>query len=187
MRMTKEELLKKYPSWNTNRHDIGKVMYGDEPLMKWDKYEYERFCELSGTSANLKAAEAFIYSQYGNYYIYNTLIGRIYIAEDGKILVGDINIYYKGCNSVHLNKMYGFDALDILKIGSQNVIGFSNIGGLGSPSVYTKEMDKDAVEKIINNKMEDYGVGIQRFMEAVRKQYYNNTTNYIMERGQFRK
>lgn len=182
MRMTTEELLKKYPSWNTDRHDIGRIMYGDEPLIKWDKKEYDKHSKLTDTLANLQAAEAFIYTQYGDYYIYNTLIGRVYIAEDGQVLCGDINIHYRGCNSVSLNKMYGFNALDILRIGGQNVVGFSNADGIGSPSIYTKEMDGDTVEKIINSKMDDYGVGIQKFMEAVREQYYADTTNHIMNK-----
>lgn len=182
MRMTTEELLTKYPSWNTKRHNIVKVMYGDEPLKKWNKEEYDKYSNLTGTLANLQAAEAFIYSQYGDYYIYDTLIGKVYIAEDGKILYGDIKIHYKGCNSIHLNTMYGFDALDILNLGGKNVVGFSNIGGIGSPSRYTKEMDGETVEKIINNKMKDYGMAIQNLMKAVREQYYADTTNHIMNK-----
>ena len=182
MRLTNEELLVKYPSWNTDRHDIGKVMYGDEPLIKWDKEKYQNFLELTGTSANLQASEAFIYVNYGEYYIYNTLIGRVYITADGRILYGDINIHYKGCNSVSLNEMYGLNALDIVKIGTQNVTGFSNADGIGSPSIYTKEMDVETVKKIINSKMEDYGVAIQEFMKAVRELYYKDTTNYIMDK-----
>lgn len=182
MRLTNEELLKKYPCWNTDRNDIGKIMYGDEPLIKWDKERYEKYQKLTGTLANLEAAEAFICSQYGTYYIYSTLIGRVYIAEDGKVLYGDVNVNYRGYNSVHLNNMYGFNALDILKIGGQNVVGFSNAGGLGSPSIHTKEMDKDIVEKIINNKMKDYGIGIQKFMDAVRERYNADTTNHIMNK-----
>ena len=186
MRMTKEELLEKYPSWNTNKHDICKVVYGDEPSIKWNKEKYNDFKRMSGTLSNLQAVDAYIYFQYGDYYIYNTLIGKIYITENGDILAGDINIQYNGCNSIYLNKMYGYNALDILRI-TTNVTGFSNIDGMGSPSRNTKEMDKDIAEKIVNHKMEDYGIGIQKFMEAVRKQYYNDTTNYIMERGIFKK
>lgn len=182
MRMTNEELLVKYPSWNTDRHDIGKVMYGDEPLIKWNRERYNDFLKLTGTPANLQAAEAFIYTHYGGYHIYNTLIGRVYITIDGRILCGDINIHHKGCNSVSLNEMYGLNALDIVKIGTQNVTGFSNANGIGSPSIYTKEMDAETVIKIINNEMEDYGFGIQKFMEAVRKRYYADTNNCIMDK-----
>lgn len=178
MRMTREELLEKYPTWNENRHDICKVKYGDVPLKKWDETEYKKFLELDGTLANLMAAEAFVYIQNGDYYIYDTLIGRVCIAVDGRVLHGDINVNYNGRNSVHLNQMYGLNALDILRIG-QNVVGFSNADGISSPSAYAKEMEEDVVEKIINAKMEDYGDNIQKFMQTVRELYHKDTTNHI--------
>lgn len=184
MRMTTEELLTKYPTWNTDRHDIVKVMYGDEPLIKWNKEKYEDYQQLTGTLANIQASEAFIYSQYGDYYIYRTLIGTVYITVNGKILYGDINIHYNGCNSIHLNKMYGFNALSILKIGSQNVVGFSNADGTGSPTLAsrTKEMNEDVIEKIINMELKDYGVSVQELMKAVRESYYTDTMNHIMDK-----
>ena len=43
------------------------------------------------------------------------------------------------------------------------------------------EKDEDA-EKILNDPLEDYGVGIQLFMEAVRKTYELDKTNCIMEK-----
>lgn len=181
MRMTREELLERYPTWNEHRHDICKVKYGEVPLKKWDETEYKRFLELDGTLANLMAAEAYVYTQNGDYYIYDTLIGRVCITVDGRVLHGDINVYYNGRNSICLNQMYGFNALDILKIG-QTVVGFSNADGIGSPSAYAKEMDEDVLEKIVNMKMEDYGDSIQMFMQAVRELYYADTTNYIMNK-----
>ena len=78
--------------------------------------------------------------------------------------------------------MYGFKKLDILRLGGDNVVGFSNADGQGSPSRYTKEMDKDLIERILNDKLEDYGYAIQRFMEAARELYVEDTTNHIMEK-----
>ena len=43
-------------------------------------------------------------------------------------------------------------------------------------------MSKDLIERILNDKMEDYGVGIQKFMQAARELYNEDTTNYIMEK-----
>ena len=184
MRLTNQELLKKWPHWNTRRHDIGKVSYGDEPLIVWDEKMYREFQELTGTLSNIKGVDAFIYSQHGKYYIYRTLIGSVYIAEDGTVLCGDIDVQYRGRNNIVLNNMYGSNRLSILRIGYENVVGFSNSAGLGSPTKKSKtnKMDSDVVEKIINNSMSDYGVGVQKFMEAVRAVYYADTTNYIMDK-----
>ena len=78
--------------------------------------------------------------------------------------------------------MYGFKKLDILRLGGDNVVGFSNADGQGSPSRYTKEMDSETIERILNNPLPDYGVGIQKFMEAARELYAEDTTNHIMEK-----
>lgn len=183
MRLTNEELLNKHPYWNTKRHDIGKIMYGDEPLIKWDEERYKEYQKPNNPLANIEAVDAYVYARYGTYYLYHTLVGSVCIAEDGRVLHGDINIHYRGCNSVTLNNMYGFNGLNILNLG-QNVVGFCNAGGHGSPSnkFHTKEMDKERVEKIINQPMSDYGVGVQKFMEAIRELYYADTTNHIMNK-----
>lgn len=183
MRMTREELKEKYfPSWNDARNDVVAVNYGDEPLIKYRQQQYEEYQKLTGTLANVECASAYIYSQNGNYDEYRTLVGNVYIAEDGRVLVGDVNVKYRGKTyNIILNRMYGWNKLDVLRIGSE-VVGFSNKEGQGSPSRYTKEMDKDLIERILNDKMEDYGVGIQKFMQAARELYNEDTTNYIMEK-----
>ena len=38
MRLSNEELKQRYVSnWNDERHDIGRVMYGDDPLIVYDE------------------------------------------------------------------------------------------------------------------------------------------------------
>ena len=185
MRMTREELKEKYfSSWNDARHDIVAVNYGDIPLIKYRQQQYEEYQKLTGTLANLECVAAYIYSQNGNYDEYRTLVGNVYIAEDGRVLAGSVNVKYRGkVHSISLNLMYGFKALNILRLsGIGNVVGFSNKDGNGSPSRYTEEMSKDLIERILNDKMEDYGVGVQKFMEAARELYNEDTTNYIMEK-----
>ena len=55
MRMTREELKEKwFPSWNESRHDIVAVNYGDEPLIRYNQEEYEKYQKLTGTLANLE-------------------------------------------------------------------------------------------------------------------------------------
>ena len=78
--------------------------------------------------------------------------------------------------------MYGFYKLDILRMSSGKVVGFSNADGQGSPSIYTEEMDKDLIERILNDSMEDYGYGIQKFMECAREMYAQDSVNHIMEK-----
>lgn len=184
MRMTREELKEKwFPSWNESRHDIVAVNYGDEPLIRYNQEEYERFQKLTGTLANLEYVKAYIYSQNGNYNLYRTLIGEVYIAEDGRVLCGDVNVTFRGkVHNIIFNKMYGFKRLDVLRLSGDYVVGFSNADGQGSPSIKTKEMDKDLIERILNDPLSDYGIGIQKFMEAARELYTEDTTNHIMEK-----
>ena len=66
MRLSREELLKQYPIWNESKHNIVKIMYGDEPLVHYDKNEYlkyHNFWSKDKTCANIMAVEAYIYSQ----------------------------------------------------------------------------------------------------------------------------
>lgn len=183
MRKTCEELMRDYyPSWNQEKHNIVEVMYGDSPLIIWNNDEYEKHKKLTGTLANINAVAAYMYLQNGEYSTYRTLLGEVHINAEGDVLAGDINIQYKGKRySIILNKMYGWKALDILRIG-QNVVGFSNKDGQGSPSRNAKELDKDVIEKVINMPLEDYGVAIQKIMRAVRELYYEDQSNFIMEK-----
>ena len=184
MRMTREELKEKwFPSWNESRHDIVAVNYGDEPLIRYNQEEYEKYQKLTGTLANLECPNAYIYSQNGNYDLYRTLIGEVYIAEDGRVLCGDVNVKYRGkVYNIIFNRMYGFKKLDVLRLGGEYVVGFSNADGQGSPSRYTKEMDAETIERILNDPLSDYGIGIQKFMEAVRELYAEDTTNHIIKK-----
>ena len=186
MRETREELIEKFPSFNTYHQDIVKIFYGDEPDTYWnlEKYNYHR--TLTGTLSNISAVDAYIFTQYGNYYIYSTRIGRVYIAENGEVLCGDISVKHRGLTyDVCLNLMYGFSALDILYLsGSSGVTGFSSSDGIGSPCTHkmTKELDKEKILRIINEPLSNYGVGIQKFMETVRKTYQRDPTNHILEK-----
>lgn len=184
MRMTREELINTYfPNWNETKHDIVAVNYGDEPLIRYDQQKYEEYQKLTGSLANIECASAYIYSQNGNYDEYRTLIGNVYVAEDGRVLAGNINVKYRGkTHNVSLNMMYGMKALSIHRITTEGVVGFSNKDGIGSPSRYTKEMDIETIEKILNNKMEDYGIGIQKFMQAAKQIYKEDTVNHIMKK-----
>lgn len=186
MRKTREELLMDMPIWNENKHDIVKVQYGDDPLTHWNKKMHEWFSTLTGTLSNIHGVEAYIHSMYGDYYIYDTLIGKSYVKEDGVVLCGDVSIIYRSKRySIFLNKMYGLSGLTITRIDAGGiVVGFSNVDGQGSPAVRsrTKELDPEIIEKIINNPMKDFGIGIQKLMEEVRRTYEANNNNHIMEK-----
>lgn len=61
MRLSREELLKQYPYWNEENNDIVKVMYGDEPLIKWThdrvRWENEKDKDPDETIATLNAVD----------------------------------------------------------------------------------------------------------------------------------
>ena len=185
MRLTKEKLLEKFPTWNESRHDIVKTWYADEPLVAYNEEEYQKYGELSDRHLiNIGTVDAYIYSQNGEYNKYVHLIGSTYIKPNGNVLCGDINIEYGGdIWHINLNKMYNKNSLSILRF-SAIVTGFSNKDGTGSPCIksHTKEAKPEVIEKVINKSLDDFGYGVQQFMEAVRELYYSDTTNYIMDK-----
>lgn len=140
MRLTRNELMERYPSWNEAKHDIVKVFYGDIPLIEWNKAEYEKYSQLEGTLANIEAVEAYIWTQNGDYSIYRTLIGDIKIGASGAVLCGDLQVKYGGkVYSIYLNLMYGLKSLSIFRnSGAENFIGFSNADGLSSPCIKSR-------------------------------------------------
>lgn len=186
MRLTRNELLEKYPNWNEVRHDIVKVFYGDIPLIEWNKAEYEKYSQLEGTLANIEAVEAYIWTQNGDYSIYRTLIGEIKIGASGAVLCGDLQVKYGGkVYSIYLNLMYGLNSLSIVRnSGAEYFTGFSNEDGLSSPCIksHTKELDGDLIEKILKVDLSDYGESVKKFMEAVKELYTKDRVNHIMEK-----
>lgn len=181
MRMTKEELLKKTPSWNT-KYDIVKIMYGDIPHHIYGKLQHESFLSLTGTLSNIMAVDNYIYTQNGEYEDYRTLIGDIKIKTNGDILCGDIRVtYYGKVYNIYLNNMYGKQGLDILRLGS-NVTGWCNKDGNGSPSCFVKELDGDIVGKVLGVTLEDYGESVQMFVEKCREVYVKDKENYILNK-----
>lgn len=186
MRLTREKLLNKYPSWNEAKHDIVKVFYGDIPLIVYDEKQYEWFKTLTGTLADIESIDAYIYTQNGNYNKYSTLIGNVYINEEGKVLSGSVEVrHYIFIYNIFLNQMYGKCCLSIMRNTPSSTTGFSNKDGLSSPSIksHTKELENKTIEKILNTPLKDYGESIQKFMKAAREVYEQDKTNYIMEKS----
>lgn len=182
MRKSKEELLERFPNWNKNKHDIIKATYGDIPLIKYDEEWYKNYKTLSGTLSNINGVEAYMYIKNGTYYEYRTEIGSIYIKKNGEVMCGNITVQYRNKYTIILNKMYNHNGLDILNIGSKNIVGFSNKDGQGSPSIYTKEIDTDIIDKILDLPLKDYGESIHKFMSVCREVYDMDNTNYIMNK-----
>lgn len=81
--------------------------------------------------------------------------------------------------------MYGLKTLSILSLhGTGKVKGFCNKDGQGSPANHlsTEELEPDTIKKILSNPMLDYGYGIQKFLQAARELYNEESYNYIMQK-----
>lgn len=186
MRLSRNELLERYPNWNEARHDIVKVFYGDDPLICWNKEYYEGwYCTLTGTLANIEAVEAYMWHRNGDYNIFRTLIGEVYLTVDGKVLGGSVDLKYRGMMyNVHLNLMYVMKALDIIRVSSTGVKGFSNKDGLGSPAhkMNTKELEAETIEKVLTTDLRDFGASIRKFMREAVKLWNEDNTNFIMSK-----
>ena len=186
MRLSRDELINMYPTWNEEKHDIVKVMYGEDPLVLWNKERYDNWVNLLGTCANIEGVNAYMWSQNGDYYIYRTLIGEIYITTDGKVLGGAVDVKYRGVSyGISLNLMYGLRSLEILKLSGGKVRGFSNKDGTGSPcrKQNTEELDKDIIEILLFNlDLRDYGDSVKRFMKMCGTLYNADSLNHILEK-----
>lgn len=185
MRLSNAELKEKYCTfWNDEKHNIGEVYYGDIPSIHYDEKEYEHFCTLTGTMSNISAIDAYIYSQNGTYDLYNTLIGKVRISENGNVLNGNISVkYYGKFYNIILNEMYGLHSLTILRLGNK-VKGFCNRDGQGSPAhkFRTEELDDEKILKVLNVDLSDYGESIHKFIKACKDLYNKDNTNYIMDK-----
>lgn len=199
MRLTNEEILTQFQSWSNHPSgNIQQVRYGDIPDCQYTQDYYNRYQqETDPHLLIICCAEAYIYSQHGAFDIYKTIAGDIYIhTETQQILHGSINVPYRNKPiTIHLNLMYGLKALSLLSLrGIGKVKGFCNKNGIGSMTCHwfspanhlnTEELDTDIIKSVLNNPMEDYGYGVQKFMQAARELYaedpFNTITNKTFE------
>lgn len=189
MRLTNEEILTQFPSWSNHPSgNIQQVRYGDIPDCQYTQNSYNRYqSETDRHILNIGCANAYIYSQHGTYDIYKTIAGDIYIqTSTQQILHGSINIPYRNKPiTVHLNLMYGFKALSLLSLrGTGKVKGWCNKDGQESPANHlnTEELNIDIIKSVLNNPMEDYGYGVQKFLQTTRELYNEDPYNYIMSK-----
>lgn len=188
MRLTNEEILTQFPFWSNHPlRNIQQVRYGDIPDYQYTQESYNHYQqETDQHLLNILFANAYIYSQHGAYDIYKTIVGDIYIhTETQQILHGSISISYRGKPiTCYLNLMYGL-ALSLLSLrGTGKIKGWCNKDGIGSPANHlnTEELDINIIKSVLNNPMEDYGYGVQKFMQAARELYAEDPSNNIMNK-----
>lgn len=189
MRLTNSQILTQFPSWaNHPSRNIQQVRYGDIPNCQYTHDSYNRYqSETDRHLLNIGCANAYIYSHYGTYNIYKTIPGDVYIqTSTQQLLHGTLSIPYRNKPiTIHVNLMYGLKALSILSLrGTGKVRGFCNKDGQGSPANHlsTEELEPDTTKKILSNPMSDYGYGIQKFLQAAREFYTEESYNYIMQK-----
>ena len=197
MRLTNEEILTQFPSWSNrlsvkdcihHSGNIQQVRYGDIPDCQYIQESYNHYQQETDLHLlNILCANAYIYSQYGAYDTYKTIAGDIYIhTETQRVLYGSINIPYRGKPiTCYMNLMYWLEALSLLSLrGTEKVKRWCNKDGQGSPANHlnTEELDTDIIKSVLNNPMEDYGYGVQKFMQAARELYAEDPYNTIMNK-----
>ena len=187
MRKTREEIIAENCWVNIKRNDIVEYCYGDVPLRTYTEKDYTKYKKADGTLANILAVDAYIYSVYGDYDIYDILCGKICIEKKhDNILYGEIKVKYNGnIYYININNMYGLKGLGIKCLHGGWVTGWCNVDDAGSSAnkYHTKEMDKDMIEKILNHKsLKDYGISVKRFIDLAWEIYNSNSENQIMNK-----
>lgn len=185
MRKTHEELAFEYPSFAISFGDrLVSVLYGDEPMFYYNREHYETVKGWSlkvKTIANIVAVEQYMYANYGDYVLYRTLAGEIYIKADGEILAASIGVKHSNKNyDIRLNRMYGHDSFSI----SYNPYSFNGLYQIWTygdisypvPKVY-QLMEYDLVMKIVNVK-HDYGKSYQSVLDYCKSILKKDKKNY---------
>ena len=185
MRKTHDELAFQYPSYAKSLGDrLVPVLYGDEPMHNYNREHYENMKRLTDKDehlANICAIDQYIYANYGDYLLYKTFAGDIYIKPNGDILAASIGVKYSGKNyDIRLNRMYGHDSFSI----SYNPYSFDGLYQIWTygdisypvPKVY-QLMDYDLVMKIVNVK-HDYGKSYQSVLDYCKSVLEKDKKNY---------
>lgn len=187
MRKSLEEIREISPWCYYRNVDLVSAYYGECPVRTYTEKDHKWHEEISKTNktlANLGAAEAMTWSLYGDYEIYDIGIGNVVVAKNnGQILHGELRLTRQVDWSISYNSMWDTEMLNILHLGAI-VQGWSSYYTSGSPAIKatTKEMDEDVIEWLLNYKNDDYGEIVGRFLDAARKLYEKDKTNYIMEK-----
>lgn len=175
MRLTREELLKQYPYWNEKNNDIVKVMYGDEPLIKWThdrvRWENEKDKDPDSIVATLNTVEHYIVARCGDFGDYRTMIGGVKVLTRNRIGSCDINIKYNGKTyNLMLNELYGKTIMS-LSLNTSTIYRTYDIGQDSSwISIKWTPMSKEEALKVVDVKhVADYGDVVKRAVERCRE------------------
>lgn len=182
MRLTKEELLKRY-TWNTENPmngDIVAVKYGDIPLAHytWDRVRMENSDrygymdnDLDNHYANVVAVDHYIFSQEGEFSKYDTIIGGVRVFKDWYIGTVDLIIKYNGqIYNLHLCDLYGKTIMSLSLI-TASIYRVYDIGGDSSwVSTKYEPMSKEEALKVLDVKrVADYGKVVKMAVEKCRE------------------
>ena len=175
MRLSREELLKQYPYWNEENNDIVKVMYGDEPLIKWThdrvRWENEKDRDPEQTIATLNAVDHWIVARCGDFGDYRTMIGGVKVLTRNRIGACDINIKFNGKTyNLILNELYGKTIMS-LSLNTSTIYRTYDIGQDSSwISTRWTPMSKEEALKVVDVKrVADYGDVVKRAVERCRE------------------
>lgn len=182
MRLTKDELLKKY-LWNTSNPyngDIVAVKYGDIPHKHytWDRVRMENSDkfgyfdnDLDNAYAAVIATDHYIFAREGEFSKYETLIGGVRVFSNWRVGTVDLRLKYRGIPYIlHLCDLYGQTILCLSYI-SANTYKTYDVGNDSSwISIKHAPMSKEEALKVVDVKrVADYGNVIKMAVEKCRK------------------
>lgn len=172
MRLTREELLKKY-TWYGER-DIVAVKYGDEPLYRVNndtcRIDHEK--SSSDTIDNVEFSKHWLCAVGGNYAHYETLIGGVDVFTNYHIGAVDLTVKYNGkAYSIELIDLYGKPQISITLITPYIFREYYlNQPSKSWISTHYESMSKDEALKVLDKKhFKDYGTVIQDAIKKIRE------------------
>lgn len=183
MRKTNAALAADYPSYAETLGDrIGTVLYGDEPMINYNKEYYDRMAILSekdNTIANLLGIDQYVYKANGDFLVYRMLCGDIYTKPDGTILSASVVVKCRGkIYKVWLFRMYGDDRFSITYNSGGGVyqIWCGTEDKYYAPLTY-KLMEYDTAMSVVSVK-HDYGKVYQDVLDICKDKLLNDKNNY---------
>jgi hypothetical protein len=172
MRLTKDELLKKY-SWYGERNIVA-VKYGDEPLYRVNndtcRIDHEK--SSSDTIDNIEFLKHWLCAVGGNYAHYDTFIGGVDIFPQYYIGCADLISKYNGHTyNINLVDLYGKPQISITLITSTVFREWCcNQPDKSWISRHYETMSKEEALKILEEKrFADYGEPIKRTIKKIRE------------------
>lgn len=186
MRVSRERLTEKYPSWNEDKNDIVKTLYGDTPLRHYTKKDFDFYDTCKDkTLKNILLLDSIIWKYKGDFDEYRLINGNIKVSSKNEYIIADLNFrgYYIFYNNIY-NNIYNKSRMSITKNYGIKVKGWSNFRSYCASRIEknNEELDRESIIRILNyREWNDFGKIVKDFGDNLMNLYERDETNHYLD------